>query len=119
MEQITPSLPAKKKIPNVKVGSISKEGHFVASWKARHFVLLSTENSSKLTYYVRATKSLPFGEDEKGSLNLKGTCVTRQGALVVLKGANNYELKLKFDNEDDKDAWVIALREHIAYASKL
>ncbi len=96
---------------------IKKEGHMIKNMKSRHFVLMSDGKVSTLKYYVKAKLTPPYGEDEKGSINLKGCEIQRTGKAVTLTAKDGHVLKLEFDNENEKESWISALRLHIAHTA--
>ncbi len=105
-------------IPAMKSGTITKEGHLVKNLKARHFVLLSTDTATTLKYYAKPKATAPFGDDEKGSMSLVGCELSRQSGFIIIKGSDGHELKLRFANDSEKESWVAALREHIAFTKR-
>jgi hypothetical protein len=120
VKDVTPVIVDKTpKVPVMKVGAIKKEGHMIKNLKSRHFVLLSDDKESMIRYYAKSKSTSPYGEDEKGSMSLKGCEIQRTGGDIILKGKDNYELKLRFDSETEKESWVAAIRTHIAYARNL
>jgi len=104
-------------VPAMKVGYLQKEGHVRKNWKIRYFVLMADDSGgSTLKYYVKEKSTPPYGESEKGSLNLKGCTVNVENVYAVLT-TDGKSLKVKFSGAEDRHSWMSAIEQHIQYAS--
>jgi hypothetical protein len=104
--------------PAMKVGMLKKDGSSMfGSARTRHFVLLSTTSSSTLKYYVRPKSSPPFGDEEKGGLNLDGASVAIAGEYVVIKENKGKELKIEIAEPEERNSWFEAIHAHIIYCA--
>lgn len=107
--------------PAMKMGMIKKEGSMVKNWKTRHFVLRNVSPTlARLTYFETAKTTEPFGNDEKGVVDItkasKITNVTQK--TLTLVGADGKNLNLEFLLPTDISPWRQALEDHIKYVSK-
>lgn len=108
--------------PAMKCGWMRKEGHVVHNWKRRFFVL----DSGYLTYFVDSIVAPPFGSALKGRLDLTKATVTKNVAnvkcLIVVQSADIVDKPvgtvIEYESESIRDDWVVALNEHIAFATK-
>jgi hypothetical protein len=102
--------------PALKKGMILKEGHVIRNWKNRFFVL----EKGKLAYFENQKADYPYGVTQKGEVSLKGVSVSVNKNIVSLNTKNEQgkevlalNLDIKYPNE--REEWVAAIQEHIAY----
>lgn len=109
-------------IPEVMRGWAVKEGHFFRNWKRRYFVLISTKTATILRYYEEESDTPPYGQTEKGEINIRNYSVSLiDGDTVYIKGKNedDKDMKLKIDESHahERTKWMEAFRAHIDYRS--
>ena len=104
------------KIPPPKKGWLKKQrrGGMIKNWKARYFVLFGGE----LRYFEDALDTPPYGEMEKGNMDLTGADLEdKEGLQFYVVGKQGVEKNLLLEAEDihTKLDWVKAIHQHIAY----
>lgn len=105
------------KIPAAKKGWLKKQrrGGIIKNWKERYFVLFGGE----LRYFEGALDTPPFGEMEKGNMDLTGAELDLKvgGLQFFVKGKQDVEKNMLLEAEDEysKHEWVQAIQQHIAY----
>ena len=104
--------------PAMKCGWMKKQGHLIASWKNRYFVLAD----GNMTYYENASSSAPFGTSQKGQIVLiSGTTVAEakgNNRLYLATPKKGDDLTMEAPSLTERNAWIAALDEHIRYYSK-
>ena len=116
MDRTNPNPPP----PTVK-GNMKKSGGKLQSFNERYFVLESTtSNGSFLIYYLKYTDSPPYGTNERDRMNLKHCqMIISPEGHVVLTSRKGKTYVLDLNDHPDKDKWIQALKDHIAYANSL
>eukprot|EP00604_Paraphysomonas_vestita_P002730 CAMPEP_0174818444 /NCGR_PEP_ID=MMETSP1107-20130205/1112_1 /TAXON_ID=36770 /ORGANISM="Paraphysomonas vestita, Strain GFlagA" /LENGTH=757 /DNA_ID=CAMNT_0016030273 /DNA_START=360 /DNA_END=2633 /DNA_ORIENTATION=+ len=107
--------------PEVYKGWGTKEGHIWKTWKRRFFVVESDSSSTTIKYYAEESPNEPYGEDMKGELNIRNYKASIKtvdnGTAVYLQGKNedDKDLTILIDGAKEREAWITALTNHIAY----
>lgn len=104
--------------PTVK-GNMKKSGGKLQTFNERYFVLESTSsNGSFLSYYLKYTDSPPYGNNERDRMSLKNCqMVVSPEEHVILTSKKGKVYVLDLEGHPDKDKWIKALQDHIAYAN--
>jgi PH domain len=99
-----------------KCGFIEKEGQIFKTWKNRYFVL----SNGVFTYYVSPSSTSPYGNNQRGEVSsLGGKSLKVDGVMLSVVGGSCRDINLKIPSASERDEWIDALRQHIAYKTRL
>ena len=110
--------------PLLKAGLLQIEPRAFFGGSNIHQFVLSSKFSLKLDesmlkWYERALKVSPYGDREKGSLNLRNAKLSVHGRNLKLINSSGEELTLLFADEqrDQQKDWFDTLSAHISFAN--